>query len=67
MLELENLYNYYFYALWRRITRLPHKRLQIHLCVEMQRINGFTPFMRWKLTHKEKIAYMRHNCAFLPQ
>ena len=30
-------------ALWRRITRLPHKRLQIHLCVEMQRINGLTP------------------------
>ena len=51
-------------ALWRRITRLPHKRLQIHLCVEMQRINGFTPFMRWKSTHKGKIAYMRHNCAF---
>ena len=54
-------------ALWRRITPLPHKRLQIHLCVEMQRINGFTPFMRWKSTHKGKIAYMRHNCAFLPQ
>ena len=54
-------------ALWRRITRLPHKRLQIHLCVEMQRINGFTPFMRWKATHKGKIAYMRHNCAFLSQ
>jgi len=32
-------------ALWRRITRLSHKRLQIHLCVEMQRING-TSFMR---------------------
>ena len=52
---------------WRRITRLPHKRLQIHLCVEMQRINGFTMFMRWKPTHKGKNAYMRHNCAFLPQ
>jgi len=57
----------YSKAMWRRITRLPHKRLQIHLCVEMQRINGFTPFMRWKSTHKGKIAYMRHNYAFLPQ
>jgi len=47
----------YARAMWRRITRLPHKRLQIHLCVEMQRINGFTPFMRWKSTHKVKIAY----------
>jgi len=42
-------------AVWRRIQRQAHKRLQIHLCVEMQRING-TPFMRQKCTpspHKQ--------------
>jgi len=29
-------------------SNAPAKRLQIHLCVEMQRINSFTSFMRWK-------------------
>jgi len=52
-------------ALSRRIQRLTHKRLQIHLCVEMQHINGFISFMHWK-NAKGKIACMRHTCAFLP-
>jgi len=51
-------------AVWRRIQRLTHNRLHIDVCVEMQRTNDFTSFMRWKSTHKGEIAYMRHNCAF---
>ena len=51
-------------AVWRRITRLPHKRLQIHLCVEMQRING-TPFMRQKgipLPHRQPQVNVMDLC-----
>jgi len=49
---------------WRRITRLPHKRLQIHLCVEMQRING-TPYMRQKgipLPHRQPQVNVMDLC-----
>ena len=51
-------------ALWRRIQRLTHKRLQIYLCVEMQRING-TPFLRQKCTpspHKQPQVNVMDLC-----
>jgi len=43
---------------------LPHKRLQIHSCVEMQRIND-TPFMRQKgipLPHRQPQVNVMDLC-----